>query len=81
MQYFVCAVVGLLAGFAGAYLFEQTADRPAGLDLEILSTPEQDALNLPFAEGVRIGDVINSEDRPKPLHQSLPWYVGEVATT
>ena len=58
MQYVVCVVVGLLAGFAGAYLFEQTAARLAGPELEILSTPEQDALNLPFAEGVRIGDVI-----------------------
>ena len=58
MQYVVCVVVGLLAGFAGAYLFEQTAARSAGPELEILSTPEQDALNLPFAEGVRIGDVI-----------------------
>ena len=27
-------------------------------ELEILSTPEQDALNLPFAEGVRVGDMI-----------------------
>lgn len=58
MQYVVCVVVGLLAGFAGAYLFNQSADQSARLDLEILSTPEQDALNLPFAEGVRVGDVI-----------------------
>ncbi len=55
MPYVLAIVVGLAAGFGGAYLFTPA---PQPLELEILSTPEQDALNLPFAEGVRIGDVI-----------------------
>ena len=57
MQYLVTLVLGLCAGFVGAWLYETTGSAaPAGLT--ILSTPEQDSLNLPFAEGVRIGDII-----------------------
>ncbi len=55
MPYVIAIVAGLLAGLGGAYLFTPA---PQPLELQILSTPEQDALNLPFAEGVRIGDVI-----------------------
>ena len=53
---------GLFGGFLGAFIFMQlyaTEPTPAAVpQLTILSTPEQDALNLPFAEGVRVGDVI-----------------------
>ena len=55
MRYVVCLGLGLLGGFVGAYLFDLQRVSPA---LTILSTPEQDALNLPFAEGVQLGDVI-----------------------
>ena len=51
----VASVGGLVGGFAGAYLFENGSDDDG---LTILSTPAQDALNLPFAEGVKIGNVI-----------------------
>lgn len=54
LKYLVVLVVGLIGGFAGAYLFEINDDT----GLSILSTAEQDALNLPFAEGVQIGNVI-----------------------
>jgi len=55
VRYFVCLLLGLLGGFVGAYLFELQRAPSA---LTVLSTPEQDALNLPFAEGVQLGDVI-----------------------
>lgn len=55
MRYVLCLVLGLFGGLAGAYLFEQQREPVA---ISILSTPEQDALNLPFAEGVQIGDLI-----------------------
>lgn len=54
LKYLVVLVAGLIGGFAGAYLFEMNDDT----GLSILSTAEQDALNLPFAEGVQIGNVI-----------------------
>ena len=56
MRYFLSLVLGLVGGFVGAYLFEQYGGDSELLT--ILSTPEQDALNLPFAEGVQLGDVI-----------------------
>ena len=56
MQYLIGIAAGIVAGLGGAYFFAPAP--PAPLALQILSTPEQDALNLPFAEGVRIGDVI-----------------------
>ncbi len=59
MQYLIAAVIGAAAGFAAAWLtLGSGSDAPPPAALEILSTAEQDALNLPFAEGVRVGDVL-----------------------
>ncbi|MEM9620857.1 MAG: Rid family hydrolase [Pseudomonadota bacterium] len=63
----VVIVAALAGGLAGALLTLLLTDQGAGTEadtqhpapaLEILSTPEQDALQLPFAEGVRVGNII-----------------------
>jgi 2-iminobutanoate/2-iminopropanoate deaminase len=58
-------LAGLAGGLLGAYLFTYFGASAATAqavksfhELQILSTPAQDALKLPFAEGVRVGDVI-----------------------
>lgn len=55
MRYVLPLALGLLGGILGAYLYDRL--EPVS-QLKILSTAEQDALNLPFAEGVQVGDVI-----------------------
>jgi reactive intermediate/imine deaminase len=53
--FLIGALAGLLAGFLAAWLLLQSM--PVS-QLQILSTPQQDALQLPFAEGVKVGDVL-----------------------
>ena len=55
-------IIAFLAGAAGAFLTIQLApsvpDQETAPMLKILSTAEQDALNLPFAEGIQVGNII-----------------------
>ena len=60
MQYFVTLIIGVLGGICGAYFYHASLDESplSRTELQVLSTPAQDALQLPFAEGVQIGDII-----------------------
>lgn len=59
---FKVVVLAFVAGMLGAWCAQVMffSNTPEGMSeqLNILSTPEQDALGLPFAEGVRVGDTI-----------------------
>ena len=56
----VATVLGGIVGGVSHHAMLTSAAAPEAKvrALRILSTPEQDALDLPFAEGVQIGDVI-----------------------
>ena len=60
MQYLITLAIGVFGGICGAYLYHASLDDSSAprAELQVLSTPAQDALQLPFAEGVQIGDVI-----------------------
>jgi len=66
MQYLIAFIAGLVGVLAGVWIGGGSGDsgdsgpapQTTPATLTILSTAEQDALNLPFAEGTRVGDVI-----------------------
>lgn len=58
MRMSMVVVVALIAGAAGGLLSALWWQSEQGSALRVLSTPEQDALKLPFAEGTRVGDLI-----------------------